>query len=113
VDRWLAAQAAPLGDIARRWFGALRQCGPDVRELMHDGCPIACVEDAAFAYTSVFKAHVNLGFFQGAALKDPWGLLEGQGRFMRHVKLKPGALPNPESLEALVAVAYRDCSLRL
>jgi hypothetical protein len=26
----------------------MRQCGGDVRELMHDGCPTACVDDAAF-----------------------------------------------------------------
>ncbi|MEI9965905.1 MAG: DUF1801 domain-containing protein [Caulobacteraceae bacterium] len=53
---------------------------------MHDGHPTACVGDAAFAYVDAFRAHVNVGFFHGAALDDPAGLLEGTGKRMRHVK---------------------------
>jgi len=67
----------------------MRACGDDVRELIHDGCPVACVEDVAFGYVNAFRSHVNVGFFHGAALKDPAGLLEGAGKRMRHVKLKP------------------------
>ena len=75
------------------WFEQMRQCGDDVRELMHDGCPVACVEDAPFAYVNEFKSHVNVGFFYGAMLEDPAGILEGSGKRMRHVKLKPGSAP--------------------
>ena len=75
-----------LGAIARRWFDVIRQRGDDVRELLHDGHPTAC-GDAAFAYVNVFTSHVNVGFFQGAEIADPEGLLEGAGKFMRHVKL--------------------------
>ena len=46
-----------LGAIARRWFEAMRECGDDVRELLHDGHPTACAGDAAFAYINAFKAH--------------------------------------------------------
>ena len=69
----------------------MRACGDDVRELIHDGCPVACVEDAPFAYVNSFKSHVNVGFFNGASLDDPARLSEGSGKRMRHVKLKPGA----------------------
>src|SRR5713226_8236805 len=86
IDVWLNEQAAELGAIARKWFVRMRGCGDDVRELMHDGCPVACVEDVPFGYVNVFKAHVNVGFFLGAGLNDPTGLLEGTGRRMRHVK---------------------------
>ena len=65
----------------------MRACGDDVRELLHDGHPTACVGSAAFCYVSAFTAHVNVGFFLGAELPDPAGLLEGTGIFMRHVKL--------------------------
>jgi hypothetical protein len=54
VDRWLDERAPELGAIARRWFERMRKCGADVRELMHDGCPVACVADAPFAYVNVF-----------------------------------------------------------
>ncbi len=78
-----------LGAIAEYWFEVMRDCGGDVRELLHDGHPTACVGDAAFAYVNAFKAHVNVGFFRGADLADPNCLLEGTGKFMRHVKLRP------------------------
>jgi hypothetical protein len=113
IDVWLNAQPDHLGSIARTWFGRMRECGADVRELMHDGCPVACVEDAPFAYVNVFKAHVNVGFFNGAALEDPAGLLEGSGRRMRHVKLKPGSERDSAALIALIASAYLDIKARL
>ena len=113
IDRWLDAQAAELGAIARRWFDELRACGEDVRELLHDGCPIACVEDAAFGYVNVFSAHVNVGFFQGADLFDPDRLLEGKGRRMRHVKLRAGSGIDSAPLCRLIDQAYRDMRGRL
>ena len=91
----------------------MRGCGPDVRELLHDGSPTACVEDAAFGYVNAFRAHVNVGFFYGAALDDPAGLLEGTGKRMRHVKLRWGQQVNAAALSELVAAAYRDIRLRL
>ena len=91
----------------------MRGCGADVRELMHDGCPVACVEDAPFGYVNTFKAHVNVGFFHGATLDDPAGLLEGAGKHMRHVKLRWGEPVNTAALTQLIAAAYRDIQLRL
>jgi hypothetical protein len=55
--------------------------------VLHDGHPTACVAEAAFAYVDTFKAHVNVGFFCGAELADPKGMLEGSGKLMRHVKI--------------------------
>lgn len=113
IDGWLNDRPGELGSIARRWFSRMRDCGSDVRELMHDGYPTVCVEDAPFGYTGVFKAHVNVGFFQGASLLDPEHLLEGDGKFMRHVKLKPGLMRDASALDALIAVAYIDIKARL
>ena len=113
IDAWLAAQPTELGGIASYWFNQLRGCGPDIRELIHDGCPVACVGDAAFAYVNVFTAHVNVGFFQGASLDDPFALLEGAGRRMRHVKLKPGVEPDAMALGRLVEDAYSAMKRRL
>lgn len=113
VDRWLDAHSGELGSIARTWFSFMRTCGDDVRELMHDGCPTACVEDAAFAYVGVYKAHVNVGFFHGDALPDPAGLLQGTGKYMRHVKIKPGLDPDRASIEALIVSAHCDIVARL
>ena len=113
VDAWFAEADHELRRFALPWFEQMRGCGPDVRELMHDGCPTACVGDAAFGYVGAFKAHVNVGFFYGMALDDPAGLLEGQGKRMRHVKLRGGEPANAAALSELIAAAYRDIRLRL
>ena len=99
--------------MVQPWFEALRDCGADVRELLHDGHPTACVEDAAFAYVDAFAAHANLGFFHGATLDDPAGLLQGAGKRMRHVKLRWGEPVNAAALNALIAAAYRNMQRRL
>ena len=113
VERWFLTQSPGLGDRAERWFNRMRACGPDVRELLHDGHPTACAEDAAFAYTSVHAAHVNVGFYRGAELPDPAGLLRGTGKRMRHLKLEPGEEIDEEALEQLIEAAYRDMKARI
>ena len=113
LDAWAELGAAELGEIARRWFSRMRACGHDVRELMHDGCPVACVDDVPFGYVNVFKSHVNVGFFLGAELPDPAGLLQGRGRRMRHVKIRPDSEPDAAALEALIAGAYADVRRRI
>jgi hypothetical protein len=113
VERWLTDEPVELRSIARKWFAPMRQCGDDVRELMHDGCPVACVEDAPFGYVNSFQSHVNVGFFYGAALVDPARLLEGRGKRMRHAKLKPGDELNAAALRKLIRAAYVDIKARL
>lgn len=113
IDQWFEAQRPELAEIAREWFSQMRNCGPDVTELLHDGHPTACIEDAAFGYVNVFTAHVNVGFFHGASLEDPSRVLQGAGRFMRHVKARPEALPDRAPLEALIRAAYVDIKTRL
>lgn len=108
IDSWFDARRPELAAIAREWFAAMRNCGQDVTELLHDGHPTACVGDAAFGYVNVFTSHVNIGFFHGATLNDPAKLLQGTGRYMRHVKARPGALPDRASLSDLVGAAYAD-----
>lgn len=113
IDRWMKEHDGELGAAARRWFEVMRACGDEVRELMHDGAPTACLGDAPFGYVNVFKAHMNVGFFHGAALADPAGLLQGQGKSMRHVKLKPGVAIDNSALERLIELAYEDIKRRV
>jgi hypothetical protein len=113
IDAWLDDRSGELGTIARRWFEAMRQCGDEVRELVHDGCPVACLGDVPFAYVNVFTSHVNVGFFQGASLPDPARLLQGAGKRMRHVKLNPGTPENTEALASLIEAAYSDIKARV
>ena len=113
VDAWFTEDPVELQSIAQEWFTRMRTCGEDVRELMHDGCPVACVEDAPFAYVDSFNSHVNVGFFYGALLDDPAGFLAGSGKRMRHVKLRPGRDPNTMALRKLIDSAYADIRARV
>ena len=113
LEEWFDAVAGELGDLAREWFARLRACGDDVLELLHDDQATALVEDVPFAYVGAYKAHVSVGFFRGAHLDDPAGLLEGSGKSMRHVKLRPGKVVDAPALHELVEAAYRDIQARL
>lgn len=113
IDRWMKEHAGELGTIAQRWFDAMRKCGDEVRELLHDGCPVACLGDAPFGYVNVFTSHVNVGFYLGASLPDPARMLQGTGKFMRHVKLTPGTVTNAAALGRLIEMAYADIKARV
>src|SRR5262249_47657417 len=113
IDAWFSDFADPFRLMTRAWFERMRGCGADVRELLHDGCPVVCVGDAPFGYVNAFKAHANVGFYRVAMPADPAGLLEGEGKRMRHVKLRPGKELNVEALGDLIVAAYRDMRQRL
>jgi hypothetical protein len=113
VDAWFDDITDPFRLLVRPWFERLRECGPDVTELIHDGCPTACVGHAALAYVGAYQAHASIGFFHGAALSDPAGLLEGAGKRMRHVKLRPGVEVDETALSALITAGYEEVRARM
>jgi hypothetical protein len=113
IDAWMKEHTGALGAIAREWFEVMRKCGDEVREVLHDGCPVACLGDAPFGYVNAFTSHVNVGFYQGAALLDPARLLQGAGKFMRHVKLRPGTEIDAAALRRLIEAAYSDIKARV
>ncbi len=113
IEIWMRDHADELGSISSRWFDVMRCCGDDVREILHDGHPTACIGEAAFGYVNAFSAHVNVGFFHGTELPDPAGLLEGTGKVMRHVKLRPGHRIDAAALTELITAAYTDMQQRI
>jgi len=113
IDAWMKEHRDELGAIAHACFEVMRKCGDEVRETLHDGCPVACLGDVPFGYVNVFTSHVNVGFFQGATLPDPARLLQGAGKFMRHVKLRPGTAIDDASLRRLIEAAYSEIKARI
>ena len=113
IYTWMKEHAGELGAIAGQWFEVMRKCGDEVREVLHDGCPNACFGDVPFGYVNVFSSHVNVGLFQGSGLPDPARLLQGNGKFMRHVKLKPGTATDATALRKLIETAYSDIKERV
>ncbi|MEI9980863.1 MAG: DUF1801 domain-containing protein [Edaphobacter sp.] len=113
IDAWMQEHEGELGAIAHQWFEVMRRCGDEVRETLHDGCPVVCLGDVPFGYVDAFNSHVNVGFFRGAALPDPAHLLQGDGKSMRHVKLRPGTPADAASLTKLIETAYSDIKARV
>jgi hypothetical protein len=113
IHIWMQEHAGELGAIAEEWFAVMRNCGDEVLELFHDGCPVVCLGDAPFSYVNVFTAHVNVGFFHGASLPDPARVLQGTGKYMRHVKLRPGTPTNAAALHKLIDAAWWDIKARV
>ena len=113
IEEWFADHQTDVGRLASHWFRIVRGVGDDVAELLHDGLLTVCLADHPFAYVGGFKAHASVGFFYGAELADPEGLLEGFGKLMRHVKVRPTGFTQAEALEQLVKRAYADIQHRL
>lgn len=106
VEAWFFDPARPLRLMVRPWFDVLKGQGP-LGELIHDRRPTLCRGDVAFAYVDAFTAHAAIGFFRGAHLPDPVGLLQGTG-VSRHVRLRPGHPVDEPALHALIAAAWDD-----
>ena len=91
------------------FIGALpdghRQVAQRIRALVAEVAPAASVSikwaqpvwdtNGPFAYLKPFPITINLGFWRGADLSDPDGLLTGDGIRMRHLRIVPGD-PLPE-----------------
>ncbi|MGR3637547.1 MAG: DUF1801 domain-containing protein [Shimia sp.] len=67
-----------------------------------------------YAYILPYSKWVNLGFYQGAALPDANGLLQGTGKRLRHVKIRDTAQITEPVIKAflIAAKAERIAALR-
>lgn len=79
LDPWQA-------EIARKLRAIVKAAAPKASESIKWAQPVYEL-NGPFAYFKAFKNTVNFGFWRGADLEDPQGLLEGSGEKMRHVKL--------------------------
>ena len=66
-----------------------------------------------YAYIMPQGKYVNLGFYQGASLSDPSGLLEGTGKALRHVKVRSVLEAKNLTVRALIleSIAERKAAL--
>ena len=101
IDVWLNERPDQLHSMAREWFVRMRECGDDVRELIHDGCPVACVE-VPFGYVNIKSSCQRR--FSSAALQDPARLLIGSGKRCHETATRPEV--DCDALNALIVAAY-------
>lgn len=106
VDGYIAGLSGDLADTVTAARALILAAAPKATECIKWSQPVF-EHHGPFAYIKAYKAHVNFGFWRGADLDDPKGVLEGTGDKMRHTRLtKPGDLKKT-ALRALVKQAVR------
>ena len=105
VDGWLAEVDDPERDLAAAVLEFVRATLEDAEETVKWNQPCWVVAGANCLYVSAQDGYVNLGFYDGAALDDSAGLLEGTGKRMRHVKVRSADALADDALSELVAAA--------
>ena len=106
VDSWMEELGPSLREIAQTLRGIILQAVPDISESIKWGTP-NYAKSGHVCYLAANKGHINLGFFNGAGLNNPDGLIEGTGAKMRHVKVRTLEDIRPEVFAALVQEAVR------
>ena len=106
-DEYFADQTAKNQSIIRLLRRFVEREAPQLEESVKWGNGCWLKEKAPVAYVYSAPDHVQFGFFAGARLKDPKGLLRGEGKFVRHIRLqKPSHIDEP-AFRALLKQAAR------
>jgi hypothetical protein len=104
-DAYLDAQAPRQQAIIRKVRAVVKRSAPRLVESVKWGNGCWVDGNSPIAYVHCAPDHVQFGFFDGSALADPRGLLQGSGRFVRHVKLRHAADVAPRVLAAFLRQA--------
>lgn len=105
VDAYITDQPEPLTDLLRELRRLIREEAPEAGESIKWGHPTYEAR-CNICYVSAHSEHVNLGFFRGADLDDPQRLLEGTGKSLRHVKVRPGDPVPEDGIRGLLRDAF-------
>jgi hypothetical protein len=87
IDEFMAGLDDWKSEIVANLRELVAESAPEAEEAFMWSQPVF-ESDVPFSYIKVFKDHINFGFWRGADLNDPEGLLKGSGKKMRHVPLK-------------------------
>src|SRR4029453_4526911 len=92
-DDYVADQSPKNQAIIRALRRFVKRVEPALSEAVKWGNRCWIGKDRPVAYVYPETENGPFGFFRGASLKDSKGLLEGKGRYVRHIKLRdPSAI---------------------
>jgi hypothetical protein len=106
VDEYVASLPASQAEIVQALRQIVRAAAPQASEAIKWAQPVYD-DNGPVAWIRAHRAHVNIGFWRGAELDDPHGLLEGDGDKMRHIKLAGLKAVKKGALTALIKQAVR------
>ena len=87
-DDYLKDQSPKNQTIIRALRRFVKRVQPGLSEAVKwgNGCWVGADGPVAYVYSAT--GYVQFGFFNGSSLKDPKGLLEGSGQYVRHTKVR-------------------------
>ena len=106
VDSWMEELDPSLRDIAQTLRWLVLQAVPDISESIKWGTP-NYAKSGNVCYLAANNGYINFGFFNGAGLNNPDGLIEGTGAKMRHIKVRRLEDIRPEVFASLVQEAVQ------
>ncbi|MDP2307920.1 MAG: DUF1801 domain-containing protein [Pseudomonadota bacterium] len=105
LDAYFAAAPDWRGDVMRALHGLVLESAPGAASAIKWAQPVYSL-GGPMIFIKFAGKHVTFGFWRGAALTDPDGLLEGDGVRMKHLKLRSAELPRAQ-LQAWIHEAVR------
>jgi len=106
-DAYLKGQSPKNQTIIRALRKFVKRVEPDLVEAVKWGNGCWLGDDGPVAYLYSDDGFVQFGFFRGATLKDPKGLLEGKGKYVRHTKVRRASGFDEKALSSLLKQAAR------
>lgn len=106
-DHYLADQKPRNRAIIAALRAFVKRIEPGLAEAVKwgNGCWVGKSGPVAYVYSA--PEYVQFGFFRGSALEDPTGLLEGEGQYVRHIKLRASSDIDERSFAGLLRQAAR------
>jgi len=104
-DLYLADQPPKNRTLIRALRKFVKRVAPELSESVKwgNGCWVNGKDPVAYVYSDT--GLVQFGFFRGASLDDPKGLLEGKGEYVRHIKVRKTADIDEKTIGALLRQA--------
>ena len=104
-DDYLEDQSPKNQAIIRALRRFVKRTEPGLSEAVKwgNGCWVGSNGPVAYVYAA--KGYVQFGFFRGSSLKDPRGLLEGKGMYVRHTKVSAPSGIDERAFAALLKQA--------
>lgn len=109
-DAYLEDQSPKNQVIIRALRAFVKRAEPGLDETVKwgNGCWVGRNGPVAYVYSD--SGYVQFGFFRGSTLKDPKGLLEGKGAYVRHIKVRDRSEIDARAFSALLRQAARSRS---
>ena len=112
VDEFLANLPTDTQAITRELVGVVRKKMPGAHEFIYHNAVGYSVSDSPFDRICYIapqrKGYVNFGFFFGAGLRDPKSMLIGEGKRLRHVKIRSIDEARNPALAKLIAQTWKE-----